>query len=92
MIPPGCSLPQRRDLQLFRGIPLEFPSKQGPYQVMVDAHVFGQGGQGSAVRVFLYVRSLWDGAVELNGKKWYVAVIDRPDGRLGPALGGQRDQ
>jgi len=74
------------DLQLFRGIHLEFPSKQGSYQVMVDAHVFEQGGQGGAVRVFLYVRSLWDGTVELNGKKWYVAVIDRPDGRLGPAL------
>lgn len=73
-------------LQLFKGISLEFPSKQGPYQVRMDAHVFGQGGQGGEVRVFLYVRSLWDGAVELNGKKWYVAVIDRPDGRLGPAL------
>jgi hypothetical protein len=76
-------------LQLFPGILLEFPSKQGPYKVKVDAHVFGQGGQGGAVRVFLYVRSLWDGAVELNGKKWYVAVIDRPDGRLGPALGAK---
>jgi hypothetical protein len=74
-------------LQLFRGIPLQFPSKQGPYQVKVDAHVFGQGGSGGEVRVFLYVRSLWDGAIELNGKKWYVAIIDRPDGRIGPALG-----
>jgi hypothetical protein len=76
-------------LQLFRGLLLEFPSKQGPYQVKVDAHVFGQGGSGGTVRVFLYVRSLWDGAVELNGKKWYVAVIDRPDGRIGPALGAK---
>ena len=75
-----------RDLQLFRGMLLEFPSKQGPYHVRVDAHVFGQPGQGGTVRVFLYVRSLWDGAVELNGTKWYVAVIDRPDGRVGPAL------
>ena len=75
-----------KDLQLFRGILLGFPSKQGPYQVKVDAHVFGQGGSGGTVRVFLYVRSLWDGAVELNGKKWYVAVIDKPDGRIGPAL------
>jgi hypothetical protein len=76
-------------LQLYKGMSLEFPSQQGPYQVRVDAHVFGQGGQGGAVRVFLYVRSLWDGAVELNGKKWYVAVIDRPDGRIGPALGAK---
>jgi len=73
-------------LQLFKGILLEFPSKQGPYQVRMDAHVFEQGTKGGDVRVFLYVRSLWDGAVELNGKKWYVAVIDRPDGRLGPAV------
>jgi len=85
--PAGVFTATGRDLQLFRGILLEFPSKQGPYQVRVDAHVFGQGGPAGKVRVFLYVRSLWDGAVELNGKKWYVAVIDRPDGRLGPALG-----
>jgi hypothetical protein len=87
--PAGVFAAPARDLQLFPGILLGFPSKQGPYQVRVDAHVFGQGGQGGAVRVFLYVRSLWDGAIELNGKKWYVAVIDRPDGRLGPALGGK---
>ena len=87
--PAGVFTAAARDLQLFPGILLKFPSKQGPYQVRVDAHVFGQGGQGGTVRVFLYVRSLWDGAVELNGKKWYVAVIDRPDGRLGPALGAK---
>ncbi len=84
--PSGVFTAARRDLQLFRGIPLGFPSNQGGYQVKVDAHVFGQGGSGGTVRVFLYVRSLWDGAVELNGKKWYVAVIDKPDGRIGPAL------
>ncbi len=84
--PAGVFTAASAGLQLFRGIHLEFPSKQGPYQVMVDAHVFEQGGQGGDVRVFLYVRSLWDGALELNGKKWYVAVINRPDGRLGPAL------
>ena len=87
--PAGVFTATGRDLQLFRDILLEFPSKQGPYQVRVDAHVFGQGGPGGKVRVFLYVRSLWDGAVELNGKKWYVAVIDRPDGRLGPGAWGQ---
>jgi hypothetical protein len=65
-----------QDLQLFRGIPLGFPSNQGAYQVKVDAHVFAQGGSGGMVRVFLYVRSVWDGAVELNGRKWYVAVIE----------------
>ena len=85
--PAGVFTAAAQGLQLFPGILLKFPSKQGPYKVRVDAHVFGQGGQGGAVRVFLYVRSLWDGAVELNGKKWYVAVIDRPDGRLGPKLG-----
>jgi hypothetical protein len=84
--PAGAFTATDRDLQLFRGMLLEFPSKQGPYQIRVDAHVFGHPGQGGTVRVFLYVRSLWDGAVELNGKKWYVAVIDRPDGRIGPAL------
>ena len=81
--PAGVFTGTGQDVQLFRGILLEFPSKQGPYQVRVDAHVFEQGG---TARVFLYVRSVWDGAIELNGKKWYVAVIDRPDGRLGPAL------
>jgi len=85
--PAGVFTAVNPGLQLFRNILLEFPSKQGPYQVKVDAHVFGQGGRNSTVRVFLYVRSVWDGAVELNGKKWYVAVIDRPDGRIGPALG-----
>jgi 2-amino-4-hydroxy-6-hydroxymethyldihydropteridine diphosphokinase len=69
-----------QDLQLFRGIRLRFPSDAGPYDVRVDAHVFGQEG---ATRVFLYVRSLWEGSVQLNGKQWYLAVIDRPDGRLG---------
>jgi hypothetical protein len=87
--PAGIFTAADRGLQLFRGIPLQFVSPQGPYQVKVDAHVFGQGGQGGAVRVFLYVRSLWDGAIELNGKKWYVAIIDRPDGRIGPALGAK---
>jgi hypothetical protein len=87
--PAGVFTAADQGLQLFPGILLEFPSKQGSYKVRVDAHVFGQGGPGGAVRVFLYVRSLWDGAVELNGKKWYVAIIDRPDGRLGPALGAK---
>jgi hypothetical protein len=85
--PAGVFTDTGRYVHLFRDILLEFPSKQGPYQVRVDAHVLGQGVSARKVRVFLYVRSLWDGAVELNGKKWYVAVIDRPDGRLGPALG-----
>jgi len=70
-----------RDVQLFSGIHLRFASEAGPYDVLVDAHVFGQK---QTARVFLYVRSLWEGAVELNGKKWYLAVIDRPDGRIGP--------
>jgi hypothetical protein len=87
--PAGIFIAADRGLQLFRGIPLQFVSPQGPYQVKVDAHVFGQGGSGGEVRVFLYVRSLWDGAIELNGKKWYVAIIDRPDGRIGPALGAK---
>ena len=71
-----------QDLQLFRDIRLRFPTKEGSYDVLVDAHVFEQRG---TARVFLYVRSLWDGGVELNGTKWYLAVIDRPDGRIGPA-------
>ena len=70
-----------RDLQLFRGLRLRFTSQTGPYEVLADAHVFEQSG---TARVFLYVRSLWEGAVELNGKKWYLAVIDRPDGRISP--------
>ncbi len=70
-----------RDLQLFRDIRLRFASDGATYQVLVDAHVFEQSG---TPRVFLYVRSLWDGVVELKGKKWYLAVIDRPDGRIGP--------
>ena len=69
-------------LQLFRGIRLPFASADGPYDVLVDAHVFGNE---RTPRVFLYVRSLWEGAVELDGKKWYLAVIDWPDGRFGPA-------
>ena len=70
---------------------LEFASPQGTYQVLVDAHVFGQGGvqvrggQAPKPRVFLYVRSLWEGGVELNGQKWYLAVIDGLNGRIGPA-------
>ena len=73
------------------GRALEFPSPQGTYQVLVDAHVFGQGGvqvrggQAPKPRVFLYVRSLWEGGVELNGQKWYLAVIDGLNGRIGPA-------
>jgi hypothetical protein len=54
--------------------------------VLVDAHVFWQGGgQTEKPRVFLYVRSLWEGGVELNGQKWYLAVINGLDGRIGPA-------
>lgn len=30
-------------------------------------------------------RPNWEIKVELSGKKWYVAVIGKPDGRLGPA-------
>src|ERR1035437_4942510 len=87
--PTGVFTAASRDLQLFRGILLEFPKKQGFYHVRVDAHVFGQGGRRGTVRVFLYVRSIWDGAVELNGKQWYVAGITRPDDRIGPALGAK---
>jgi hypothetical protein len=79
--PAGVLTAPEQELQLFRGIRLRFPGKQAPYDVLVDAHVFGQSG---TPRVFLYVRSLWDGAVELNGAKWYVAVVARPEGRLAP--------
>jgi hypothetical protein len=86
---PGGYTAADRSLELFRGVRLEFTSPQGTYQVLVDAHVFGQpvllaGGQAPKPRVFLYVRSLWEGGVELNGKKWYVAVIDGLNGRIGP--------
>lgn len=85
--PAGVLTAPGKDLQLFRGIPLAFPSAAGAYRVLVDVHVFEQNGNqpGEIPRVFLYVRSLWDGPVELNGKKWYLAVIDNPDGRIGPA-------
>jgi len=79
--PKGVLTAAGRDLQLFRGLRLRFGSEGGPYDVLVDAHVFEQG---DTARVFLYVRSLWDGAVELGGKKWYLAVISRTDGRIGP--------
>jgi 2-amino-4-hydroxy-6-hydroxymethyldihydropteridine diphosphokinase len=81
--PKGVLRAADRDLQLFRGLRLRFGSEGGPYDVLVDAHVFEQG---DTARVFLYVRSLWEGAVELGGKKWYLAVIDRPDGRIGPTV------
>jgi hypothetical protein len=55
-----------RDVQFHRGLWVEFPSHRGAYQVLADAHVFGQG---AAPRVFLYVRSLWEGEAELGGKK-----------------------
>ena len=79
--PAGVLTASGGELQLFPRLRLRFPSATGPYSVLADAHVFEQGG---TARVFLYVRSLWDSAVELNGKKWYLAVIDRPDGRIGP--------
>ena len=83
---PGGYLAADKSLELFRGVRLEFPSPQGAFQVLVDAHVFGRGiGPGWKPRVFLYVRSLWEGGVELNGKKWYLAVIEGLDGRIGPA-------
>jgi len=83
---PGGYTAADKSLELFRGVRLEFPSPQGTYQVLVDAHVFGRaGGQAPKPRVFLYVRSLWDGQVELDGKKWYLAVIDGLNGRIGPA-------
>ena len=83
---PGGYLAADRSLELFRGVRLQFPSAQGDYQVLVDAHVFGPVvGPAGKPRVFLYVRSLWEGGVELNGKKWYLAVIDGLNGRIGPA-------
>ena len=83
---PGGYTAADKSLELFRGVRLEFPSPQGAYQVLVDAHVFGQaGGPVRKPRVFLYVRSLWEGGVELNGQKWYLAVMDGLDGRIGPA-------
>ena len=62
--PKGVLTAAGRDLQLFRGLRLRSGSEGGPYEVLVDAHVFEQG---DTARVFLYVRSLWDGAVELGG-------------------------
>lgn len=79
--PAGVLTASGQDLQLFRGLRLRFGSEGGPYDVLVDAHVFEQG---DTARVFLYVRSLWEGAVELGGKQWYLAVVERPDGRIGP--------
>ena len=85
--PAGVLTAPGKGLQLFRGIPLAFPSTESAYRVLVDVHVFEQNENqpGEIPRVFLYVRSLWDGPVELNGRKWYLAVIDNPDGRIGPA-------
>ena len=80
--PAGVLTASGQDLQLFRGLRLQFGSEGRTYDVLVDAHVFEQGG---TARVFLYVRSLWEGAVELGGKQWYLAVIERPGGRIGPA-------
>jgi hypothetical protein len=82
--PAGVVTASGREVQLFSGIHLRFDSEAGPYDVLVDAHVFGDR---NTARVFMYVRSLWEGAVELNGKKWYLAVIDRPDGRFGSTAG-----
>jgi len=78
--PAGVFIGTGNGVQLYRGLRLEFSSLEGRYQVRVDAQVLDQGG---IPRVFLYVRSLWEGAVELGGKKWYVAVIGKPDGRPG---------
>lgn len=83
--PNGRLVTKAGSVQLFRDLHLQFRSGSGDYQVLVDAHIFEQGGRGQ-VRAFFYVRSLWDGSVELRGKKWYIAVIDRPDGKIGRAL------
>jgi hypothetical protein len=83
--PAGMQTSSGSSVQLFRNIRVTFPSATGTYPILMDAHVFEQiPGQGQ-VRVFLYVRSQWDGRVELNGKPWYVAVIGKPDGKLSPA-------
>lgn len=82
----GGYLAADKGLELFRSVRLEFPSTQGVLRVLVDAHVFWQsGGPGDKPRVFLYVRSLWEGDVELNGQKWYLAVVHGLNGRLGSA-------
>jgi len=70
-----------RDVHLFRSLRLEFGAGESAYAVRVDAHLFMQNGKP---RAFLYVRSLWEGSVELGGRRYYLAVIDRPDGRIGP--------
>jgi hypothetical protein len=80
--PAGVIAATDRRGELYRGLPLEFPSPDGPYRILVDAHVLASR---EAPRVILLVRSLWEGTVELSGKQWYVAVIGKPDGRLGPA-------
>jgi hypothetical protein len=80
--PAGVFIGTGSQVQLYHSLRLEFPSQAGPYRILADAHVFD--GPNRTPRVFLYVRSLWEGSVELAGKKWYVAVIGKPDGRLGP--------
>ena len=80
--PAGVIVATDRGGELYRGLRLEFPSPEGPYRILVDAHLLGQR---ETPRVFFCVRSLWEGTVELSGKQWYAAVIGKPDGRLGPA-------
>jgi hypothetical protein len=75
--------------QLFRDIRLRFPSAEGDYQVLVDAHLYEQGNKARQVRAFFYVRSLWEGCVELRGKPWYVAIVGGVDGSIGPAFSKQ---
>ena len=74
--PAGVIAATDRRGELYRGLPLEFPSPEGPYRILVDAHVLASR---EAPRVLLLVRSLWEGTVELSGKRWYVAVIGKPD-------------
>lgn len=75
--------------QIFRSVHLE--TQQGPAQLryLIDLYLMRYR---SATNGTLIVHSGWQGQVELQGEKWYVAVIDNLDGIIESSAGRESDR
>ena len=80
--PAGVFESERRGRhQEFSGVPLSITDESVTREYVVDVTMLKYPGR---LRGSVYVRSGWEGDIELHGQKWRLSVVDNLDGFFGP--------
>jgi hypothetical protein len=67
--------------QNFLSIPLELSYDSSKIRYLIDLNFMQFGSEPN---VYVSVRSLWEGEIELEEKKWDLAIVDDLDGSIDP--------